>query len=85
MADDPRQKTQPARRRRPTAGRCPVCNALARPETRPFCSRRCADVDLGRWLRGAYRIPTDEQPGEANPDEDGEWSGDGGSRSGGHA
>jgi endogenous inhibitor of DNA gyrase (YacG/DUF329 family) len=27
---------------------------------RPFCSRRCADVDLGRWLKGAYAIPAAE-------------------------
>lgn len=46
-------------------GRCPICKAPARAETRPFCSRRCADVDLGRWLTGAYRVPTDERPGSA--------------------
>ena len=28
---------------------------------RPFCSKRCADVDLGRWLKGAYAIPATEQ------------------------
>ena len=39
-----------------------MCNAPARRETRPFCSRRCADADLGRWLTGAYRVPTDERP-----------------------
>ena len=39
---------------------CPVCG---RPEVeayRPFCSRRCADVDLGRWLTGGYRVPASE-------------------------
>ena len=30
------------------------------PEYRPFCSRRCADVDLGRWLTGGYAIPASE-------------------------
>lgn len=33
------------------------------PKYRPFCSRRCADLDLGRWMNGAYRVPlveTDE-------------------------
>ncbi len=30
---------------------------------RPFCSARCADVDLGRWFEGRYRIPTEEPPG----------------------
>lgn len=29
---------------------------------RPFCSARCAEVDLGRWLKGTYRIPTEEEP-----------------------
>ncbi len=29
---------------------------------RPFCSARCADVDLGRWLDGRYRIPAEEPP-----------------------
>ncbi len=43
--------------RRPAAGRCPICGKPARTETRPFCSRRCADVDLSRWLGGVYRIP----------------------------
>lgn len=37
--------------------RCPVCGAAAAPPTRPFCTRRCADVDLGRWFTGQYAIP----------------------------
>jgi endogenous inhibitor of DNA gyrase (YacG/DUF329 family) len=36
---------------------CPVCGKPADRRLRPFCSRRCADVDLGRWLTGQYRIP----------------------------
>lgn len=39
-------------------GRCPVCGRPADEAARPFCSVRCADVDLGRWLTGEYRIPT---------------------------
>ena len=31
----------------------------------PFCSQRCKDVDLGRWLRGDYRIPADQPSNEA--------------------
>lgn len=46
------------------ARRCPICRKPAQVDTRPFCSRRCADVDLSRWLVGAYRIPV------AAPDED---------------
>jgi endogenous inhibitor of DNA gyrase (YacG/DUF329 family) len=41
---------------------CPVCRKPAVAAYRPFCSRRCADVDLGRWLTGSYRVPTDEAP-----------------------
>lgn len=38
--------------------KCPVCEARhAAAEYRPFCSRRCADVDLSRWLKGGYAIP----------------------------
>ncbi len=49
---------------------CPICGKPTVDEMRPFCSRRCADVDLGRWLTGQYRIPAagedaeGEQPGE---------------------
>jgi endogenous inhibitor of DNA gyrase (YacG/DUF329 family) len=38
------------------ARRCPICGKPAAAEARPFCSRRCADVDLGRWLGGGYRV-----------------------------
>jgi endogenous inhibitor of DNA gyrase (YacG/DUF329 family) len=34
---------------------CPICGKPAEPRWRPFCSKRCADVDLNRWLSGAYR------------------------------
>ncbi len=36
--------------------RCPICGAATRAAVRPFCSKRCADIDLGRWLGGEYRI-----------------------------
>ncbi len=38
---------------------CPICKREADPKYRPFCSRRCADVDLGKWLSGSYAIPVD--------------------------
>lgn len=41
---------------------CPICNKDTSPEFRPFCSVRCADIDLGRWMIGSYAIPTDEPP-----------------------
>ncbi|MCL5778899.1 DNA gyrase inhibitor YacG [Limibaculum sp. FT325] len=49
---------------------CPVCGAAAEARWRPFCSRRCADVDLGRWLTGSYSIPgepTDSRDEDAAP------------------
>jgi endogenous inhibitor of DNA gyrase (YacG/DUF329 family) len=36
---------------------CPICSKPAEHAFRPFCSRRCADVDLSRWLKGSYAIP----------------------------
>ena len=47
-------------------GRCPVCGKPAERELRPFCSKRCADVDLSRWLRGTYAVA-----GHADTEEDG--------------
>lgn len=41
---------------------CPICGQPAQPQYRPFCSRRCADVDLGRWFSGQYRVPSAEIP-----------------------
>lgn len=38
---------------------CPLCGKTRTMAYRPFCSRRCADVDLGRWLGGAYVIAGD--------------------------
>ncbi len=40
--------------------KCPICKKPAIREYHPFCSKRCADVDLGKWLTGAYAVPTDE-------------------------
>ena len=42
--------------------KCPVCAKPADLKYRPFCSKRCADIDLGRWLKEGYRVPTDETP-----------------------
>ncbi|HUI20699.1 MAG TPA: DNA gyrase inhibitor YacG [Methylocella sp.] len=39
------------------ANPCPICGKPAVFATRPFCSKRCADIDLHRWLGGAYAIP----------------------------
>jgi endogenous inhibitor of DNA gyrase (YacG/DUF329 family) len=49
--------------------RCPICDKPATPTNRPFCSKRCADVDLGRWLTGQYVIPgKPEEVDEDSPD-----------------
>ncbi len=45
---------------------CPICRKPVDPAYRPFCSRRCADVDLGRWLTGRYVIPATEAEDEAD-------------------
>jgi hypothetical protein len=45
MADVPQRKA------------CPICGKPADDVLRPFCSRRCADVDLHRWLSGIYAVP----------------------------
>lgn len=44
---------------------CPICKKPVAEAYRPFCSRRCADVDLGRWLTGGYAVPAEP----ADPDE----------------
>ena len=41
--------------------KCPICGKAAVYPYKPFCSKRCADVDLNRWLSGAYVIETDEE------------------------
>lgn len=43
---------------------CPICGKATEEAFRPFCSKRCADVDLHRWLSGGYSIPgmEDEPP-----------------------
>ena len=46
------------------AANCPICGKPGTANYRPFCSKRCADIDLGRWLKEGYRIETDEGPAE---------------------
>jgi|LNFM01.1.fsa_nt_gb endogenous inhibitor of DNA gyrase (YacG/DUF329 family) len=53
--------------------RCPICRKSTIEAYRPFCSKRCADIDLARWLGGSYAIPgagTDvDEDGEAPPEQ----------------
>ena len=37
--------------------RCPICGKPPDGKFKPFCSGRCADLDLGRWLKGGYMVP----------------------------
>jgi endogenous inhibitor of DNA gyrase (YacG/DUF329 family) len=48
--------------------RCPICREAAVASYRPFCSKRCADVDLGRWMTGSYAIPAVDAPGPDDRD-----------------
>lgn len=54
--------------------RCAICEEKpVDPKFKPFCSKRCADVDLSRWLKGSYAIPgaptdqAEEVPGRPDP------------------
>ena len=44
----------------PRTGACPICRKPTEPAYRPFCSKRCADVDLQRWFAGVYAVPAEE-------------------------
>jgi len=62
MAQKPKEAAEAAGRR------CPICGEPTETAYRPFCSARCRDVDLGRWLGGGYVIAG----GQADADEDGD-------------
>jgi endogenous inhibitor of DNA gyrase (YacG/DUF329 family) len=51
----------------PTTPACPICGKPRVLTFRPFCSKRCADIDLNRWFKGVYSVPVTELD-----DEDGE-------------
>jgi endogenous inhibitor of DNA gyrase (YacG/DUF329 family) len=57
-----------------TAATCPVCGKPTDERFKPFCSGRCKQVDLHRWLGEVYTVPGEEGP--ANEDGDGEGRGD---------
>ena len=48
---------------------CPICKKPQTAAYRPFCSKRCADIDLGNWFGEGYRIPSKEEGDE-------DWSGE---------
>ncbi len=56
---------------------CPICSKPEAEGFKPFCSKRCADIDLGRWLKGGYAIPgapadpaNPSNPNEKDPDDE---------------
>lgn len=49
---------------------CSICGKPSEPRWRPFCSKRCADVDLGRWLGEGYAIPGEPADVSPPPDRD---------------
>ena len=65
MSEAPRPKAKAAEKK------CPICGKPRDAKYDPFCSRRCSDVDLHRWLKGTYVIPGQDRPGE-EPGEDGQ-------------
>ena len=53
------EKVTPLRKAIP----CPQCGKVSDRKAYPFCSKRCADLDLGSWLNGKYAIKVEEEDG----------------------
>ena len=49
---------------------CPICGKARSEDYRPFCSKRCADIDLGRWLDERYRVPGPPAPLDEGEEKD---------------
>lgn len=64
MMTDEKHRTQKAGK-----AKCPVCGKPRDPAYRPFCSQRCADIDLGRWLSESYAMPMPDNEAVGDPDE----------------
>ena len=45
-----------------TMAKCPICGRPTQSDVKPFCSQRCADVDLGRWFKEGYVVPSSAEP-----------------------
>ncbi|MCW8915519.1 MAG: DNA gyrase inhibitor YacG [Magnetovibrio sp.] len=63
MSDEKVVKLKTAKNAENKGQSCPMCSKPVVEKYTPFCSKRCADLDLGKWLGDGYRIPTDEVPG----------------------
>jgi endogenous inhibitor of DNA gyrase (YacG/DUF329 family) len=57
-----------AQPRTPKQRACPICAKPAVERFQPFCSRRCANIDLHRWLSGVYAVPAVEAEGDSDSD-----------------
>ena len=70
MPDDSPDDSHMKGPRRPS---CPICAKPGDVAWLPFCSKRCADIDLGRWLGGRYAIPGEpaDVPAAREPEESG--------------
>ena len=64
LEDLPGKAKKAPARKKPS---CPICGKPVTPEYRPFCSRRCADIELGRWLGGRYAVPGESIGAEPEP------------------
>tara|TARA_R110002096_G_scaffold348066_1_gene541316 strand:- start:954 stop:1151 length:198 start_codon:yes stop_codon:yes gene_type:complete len=47
--------------------KCPICKAASVAAFKPFCSKKCADIDLGKWFSGAYVVPGEPVDPESLP------------------
>jgi endogenous inhibitor of DNA gyrase (YacG/DUF329 family) len=65
MPIKPPQRAAPGKAANKAAKKCPICGKPATEASKPFCSERCRDVDLNRWLSNSYAIP-----GRPEADED---------------
>jgi uncharacterized protein len=68
--DPPQDQEPPLEAQKPRL--CPICGKPATLEVLPFCSKRCADVDLYRWLGGTYAIPVAEDLDKTDDGSDGD-------------
>lgn len=62
----PAARVEPLRKPRP----CPECSRPSQREHYPFCSERCRNLDLARWLNGAYAIPVSGDDTPMDPEDD---------------
>jgi hypothetical protein len=58
------ERAEAPRNKSPGGKPCPICGKPSVAEFRPFCTRRCANVDLNRWLGGVYAVPVKDEEDE---------------------